>query len=125
MARRFSFFGTLPLAFLLLSGCAFTPEEEPPQGEEAAATTSASQADLQKLYEAPDRAALSCVSTVPLSVRHPFEDIPFYCTAMNIHASVREMYDAGWRIESVNVGPDHRENDVTEMPLTLTLRKLF
>lgn len=106
----------------LIAGCASAPEEKP---VEADAATSASKADLAKLYEAPNRARLSCTSAAPLSVNNAFEAIPFTCPEMNLTATVVEMYDAGWRIESVSVGRDTRENGVTEMPLSITLRKLF
>ncbi len=106
----------------LLAGCATAPEEKPAEADVA---TSASKTELSRLYEAPNRARLSCTSSTPLSVNSPFESIPFRCPELNLTATVVEMYDAGWRIESVNVGRDTRENGVTEMPLSLTLRKLF
>ena len=62
---------------------------------------------------------------VPLSVGNVFETLPLDCPALHITASVIELYDAGWCIESVNIGHDTRENGAAEMPLTVTLRKLF
>lgn len=102
-----------------LTGCATTDTDETDD------LTAAPRADLTKLYEAPNRMRLACVSTVPLSVTNTFETLPLDCPALHITASVIEMYDAGWRIESVNVGQETRENGASEMPVTVTLRKLF
>ncbi len=109
-------------ASALIAGCASAPEEKP---AEADAATSASKTELSRLYEAPNRARISCSSSTPLSVNSPFESIPFTCPELNLTATVVEMYDAGWRIESVSVGRDTRESGVTEMPISITLRKLF
>ena len=103
----------------LLTGCATTDTDETDD------LSAAPRADLTKLYEAPNRMRLACVSTVPLSVTNTFETLPLDCPALHITASVIEMYDAGWRIESVNVGQETRENGASEMPVTVTLRKLF
>lgn len=103
----------------LLTGCATTNSDET---DEISATP---RADLTPLYDAPNRMRLACVSTVPLSVGNAFETLPLDCPALHITASVIELYDAGWRIESVNVGQDTRKNGAAEMPLTVTLRKLF
>ena len=117
------FFRTQLAVFLsisaLLTGCATTDTDETDD------LTAAPRADLTKLYEAPNRMRLACVSTVPLSVTNTFESLPLDCPALHITASVIEMYDAGWRIESVNVGQETRENGASEMPVTVTLRKLF
>ena len=104
----------------LLAGCASAPEDTA-----ADATTAATKNHLSRLYEAPNRTRLSCASTAPLSVNTAFEAIPFVCPAMQLTATVAEMYDAGWRIESVNVGRDTQENGITEIPLSITIRKLF
>ncbi len=109
-------------ASALVTGCATTSEEKPVLTD---ATTSASNTDLAKLYEAPNRMRLSCTSSTPLSVNSPFESLPLTCPEINLTATVVEMYDAGWRIESVNVGRDTLENGVTEIPFSITLRKLF
>ena len=43
-----------------------------------------------------------------------------------VKANVIEMYDAGWRIEAVDVGEDSTSTDgVKAMPLTITIRKIF
>lgn len=110
---------TLGCLGALLTGCATTDSDDTDD------LTAAPRADLTKLYEAPNRMRLACVSTVPLSVTNTFESLPLDCPALHITASVIEMYDAGWRIESVNVGQETRENGASEMPVTVTLRKLF
>lgn len=103
----------------LLTGCAT------PDSDETDDITAAPRADLTRLYEAPNRMRLACVSTAPLSVNNAFETLPLDCPALHTTASVIELYDAGWRIESVNVGQETRENGASEMPVTVTLRKLF
>ena len=82
--------------------------------------------DLSKLYEAPEKLRASCVSEAPLSVHNTFEAIRFDCPQLAVKANVIEMYDAGWRIEAVDVGEDSAGTDgVKAMPLTITIRKIF
>ncbi|MEI3353682.1 MAG: hypothetical protein V8R49_01445 [Duodenibacillus massiliensis] len=69
---------------------------------------------------------MSCVSEAPLSVQNTFEAIRFDCPQLAVKANVIEMYDAGWRIEAVDVGEDSAGTDgVKAMPLTITIRKIF
>lgn len=118
MARRTLFLAALA-TFALLAGCASSPET--PKADVA---TSASKT-LPEYYEAANRTRITCTSATPLSAQAPFESLPFDCPAMRQPATVSEMYDAGWRIESVNVGKETFANGVAQLPLTVTLRKLF
>ena len=66
------------------------------------------------------------LSEAPLSVHNTFEAIRFDCPQLAVKANVIEMYDAGWRIEAVDVGEDSAGTDgVKAMPLTITIRKIF
>lgn len=105
-------------ALLTAAGCS-TPQTP---AEDAAGV----RPDLSKLYEAPEKLRASCVSEAPLSVHNTFEAIRFDCPQLAVKANVIEMYDAGWRIEAVDVGEDSAGTDgVKAMPLTITIRKIF
>ena len=108
--------GAAALAALLTAAGCSTPQT-PAEGVRP---------DLSKLYEAPEKLRVSCVSEAPLSVQNTFEAIRFDCPQLAVKANVIEMYDAGWRIEAVDVGEDSAGTDgVKAMPLTITIRKIF
>lgn len=112
--------GAAALAALLTAAGCSTPQTP---AEDAAAGV---RPDLSKLYEAPEKLRASCVSEAPLSVHNTFEAIRFDCPQLAVKANVIEMYDAGWRIEAVDVGEDSTGTDgVKAMPLTITIRKIF
>lgn len=112
--------GAAALAALLTAAGCSTPQTP---AEDAAAGV---RPDLSKLYEAPEKLRVSCVSEAPLSVQNTFEAIRFDCPQLAVKANVIEMYDAGWRIEAVDVGEDSAGTDgVKAMPLTITIRKIF
>lgn len=112
--------GAAALAALLTAAGCSTPQTP---AEDAAAGV---RPDLSKLYEAPEKLRVSCVSEAPLSVHNTFEAIRFDCPQLAVKANVIEMYDAGWRIEAVDVGEDSTGTDgVKAMPLTITIRKIF
>ncbi len=77
------------------------------------------------LVEAPSRASVTCVSTQPLSAQAPFESLIFRCEQLDTTAPLSDLTDAGWRLESVNVGKQSSLDGVISMPITVTLRKLF
>ena len=111
--------GAAALAALLTAAGCSTPQTP----ADAAAGV---RPDLSKLYEAPEKLRASCVSEAPLSVHNTFEAIRFDCPQLAVKANVIEMYDAGWRIEAVDVGEDSAGTDgVKAMPLTITIRKIF
>ena len=109
-------------ALLTAAGCS-TPQTP---AEDAADAAAGVRPDLSKLYEAPEKLRASCVSEAPLSVHNTFEAIRFDYPQLAVKANVIEMYDAGWRIEAVDVGEDSAGTDgVKAMPLTITIRKIF
>lgn len=117
--------GAAALAALLTAAGCSTPQTP---AEDAADAAAGVRPDLSKLYEAPEKLRVSCVSEAPLSVQNTFEAIRFDCPqlAVKVKANVIEMYDAGWRIEAVDVGEDSAGTDgVKAMPLTITIRKIF
>lgn len=115
--------GAAALAALLTAAGCSTPQTP---AEDAADATAGVRPDLSKLYEAPEKLRASCVSEAPLSVHNTFEAIRFDCPQLAVKANVIEMYDAGWRIEAVDVGEDSAGTDgVKAMPLTITIHKIF
>ena len=108
---RFSLF-IIALSAAVLAGCS-SIEVEP--GSEPS----------QQLTETPSRAVASCVSTKPLSAQDSFESLEFKCEQLDSTSTLSELIDAGWRLESVNVGKQSNLNGVISMPITITIRKLF
>lgn len=108
-------------ACLVLAGCTSTPSIEGQVIEMQRPATR----NLQALMEAPDRKHLSCRSIDPLSAQHALNDIVFACEELDVQATIIEMRDAGWRLVSVDVGSETTRDGVVEMPLTITIIKLF
>jgi len=81
--------------------------------------------DNTLVEETPTRVTATCVSTSPLSALEPFDSLIFTCEELGTTAPLSEMNDAGWRLESVNVGKQSNLNGVISMPITITIRKLF
>lgn len=107
---RFSL-SLIALSAAALAGCStVTVEEDEPS---------------KQLTETPSRVEMSCVSTKPLSAQDSFESLVFKCEQLDAVSSLSELTDAGWRLESVNVGKQSNLNGVISMPITITIRKLF
>ena len=81
--------------------------------------------DSKLVEETPTRVSATCVSTTPLSAEEPFDSLVFTCEDLGTTATLSDMTDAGWRLESVNVGKQSNLNGVISMPITITIRKLF
>ena len=107
----------------LLAGCASTSDS----AIEGVKIDDAQLArDLSALMEAPDRMQLTCTSVDPLSTNTALHDIVFSCPKLQIEATLIEMRDAGWRLMSVDVGAESRDQTgLLNMPLTVEVIKLF
>ena len=120
--KRFRSAALLAAALGILAGCSTTA------GIEGLAIETAGPAparNLTALMEAPDRQQLICRSIDPLSAQHALNDIVFACEELDVQATIIEMRDAGWRLVSVDVGSETTRDGVVEMPLTITIIKLF
>ncbi len=109
-------------AALLVSGCAVQNRIE---GEVIETPSRPQTKNLSALMEAPDRKQITCKSIQPLSAQRALNEMVFACSELDVQATLLEMKDAGWRLVSVDVGSETTHDGVVEMPLTLTLIKLF
>lgn len=110
----------------MLAGCSTTtetPAVPAPQAE--AESEAAAEARLEPLMSAADRSQTTCDSVTPLSVQTALSEMQFHCKALNAKATLIEMYDAGWRLEEVDIGHESNQGGVITMPLKITIRKLF
>ena len=126
MRASFSFrsaIAAVSLSAALLAGCASTGES----AIEGVKIDDAQLArDLSALMEAPDRMQLTCTSIEPLSTKTALHDIVFSCPKLQLEATLIEMRDAGWRLMSIDVGTESRDQTgLLSMPLTVELIKLL
>lgn len=129
MSRLLSF---IALASIALAGCA--PLGGPTALPDDSNTPTAIEADqeagapssLDALLEAPDRQQTTCTSVTPISSQTPLNTIEFACEQLGVTATLPQIRDAGWRMESMEVGQQETQADgLITMPLRITIRKLF
>ena len=51
--------------------------------------------------------------------------VPFNCPDLEISATLNELRDAGWRLESVHMGEEVRINDMFASEVSITVRKAY
>lgn len=112
----------LAAATVLVSGCALQSGIE---GKAIETPSRPETRNLSVLMEAPDRKQITCRSVQPLSAQRALTEMVFTCSELDVQATLIEMHDAGWRLVSVDIGTETTHDGVVEMPLTLTLIKLF
>lgn len=124
MTKRLSFLRSYLAAAcvaLIVSGCAGTSGVT---GDGVAIDPSAN--DLTAFMEAKDRSQTKCTSQTLLSTNNPLADIVFTCPELGAQATLAEMKDAGWRMVGLDIGPEsNATGELVEMPLTITVIKLF
>lgn len=127
MLNRSFFLSLVCLLTLSLSGCgsvdngaadAALAEKDPLEASREAR-------NLPALLDAPNKSVLVCHSTQPLSVHTPFKSILFECTEPQAQATIDELRDAGWRMESADIGKPENIDGVVGMTLQITLKKIF
>jgi hypothetical protein len=51
--------------------------------------------------------------------------IPFNCQTLQVSASLNELRDAGWRLESIDIGNDILVENVHSNEVSITVRKVY
>lgn len=129
--NRFS----LPLVLSLtlssfLVGCAVNQSpkkvhESLPAGELGERAAHAS--GMGPLFDAKYRDLVTCTAQQALSAERPMNEIVFSCGKPNeaFHATLPQMKDAGWGMETIDVGKEFTQDGSICFPLTITIRKLL
>lgn len=128
---RLSLLGSLALVLcILLVGCATNQapkrvHESLPAGE--LGERSAQNPSMGPMFDAKYRDLVTCTSQDALSAERPMNEITFSCGKANgvFTATLPQMKDAGWGMETIDVGKEFTQDGSICFPLTITMRKLL
>ena len=77
------------------------------------------------LLDAPLGNRTVCTAVNPVQGRDVLSVVPFNCPDLEISATLNELRDAGWRLESVHMGEEVRINDMFASEVSITVRKAY
>ena len=77
------------------------------------------------LFDAPLGERAVCTAVNPVEGRDVLSVVPFNCPDLEVSATLNELRDAGWRLESVHMGEDIRVNDTFASDVSITVRKAY
>lgn len=77
------------------------------------------------LLDAPYHSETTCVTERAVTVASRMSDTPFACRDLGVSATLSELRDAGWRVVSLDIGPDSESEKHVGFPVTIMIRKLF
>ena len=77
------------------------------------------------LLDSPVGHRISCQAVRPIQGKDSLSAIPFNCAELQISASLNELRDAGWRLESIDIGNDMLVDNVHASEVTITVRKVY
>lgn len=100
--------GTLLCALIALAGCSSMPTEEP-----------------SVLLDASEQTLASCSSVTSFSVKTPIRTLLFQCPSLGISNTIQGFKDAGWCVESIEIGEPRPGKEAVEMNLKIVIKKLL
>lgn len=77
------------------------------------------------LFDAPLGDRTVCTAVNPVQGNEVLSVVPFNCPDLEISTTLNELRDAGWRLESVQMGEDVRVNDMFASEVSITVRKAY
>lgn len=77
------------------------------------------------LWDAPLGNRTVCTAVNPVQSSDVLSVVPFNCPDLEISATLNELRDAGWRLESVHMGEEVRINDMFASEVSITVRKAY
>lgn len=77
------------------------------------------------LLDAPLGNRTVCTAVNPVQGGDVLSVVPFNCPDLEISATLNELRDAGWRLESVHMGEEVRINDMFASEVSITVRKAY
>lgn len=77
------------------------------------------------LFDAPLGERAVCTAVNPVEGSDVLSVVPFNCPDLEVSATLNELRDAGWRLESVHMGEDIRVNDTFASDVSITVRKAY
>lgn len=77
------------------------------------------------LLDAPLGQRTICTAVRPVQGSDALSVIPFNCPDLDISATLNELRDAGWRLETVYMGEDVKVNDTLASEVSISVRKAY
>ena len=77
------------------------------------------------LYDAPIGQRVTCSALKPLQSQEALSTVPMNCPDINVSASLNELRDAGWRLETINLGAEVKVGDTMASEVDVVVRKIY
>jgi hypothetical protein len=77
------------------------------------------------LFDSPLGHRITCQAVRPLQAKDALSMVPFNCQTLQVSASLNELRDAGWRLESIDIGNDILVENVHSNEVSITVRKVY
>ena len=84
-----------------------------------------SQSFNDPLLDAPVGQRVTCSAIKPMQSQDMLSQVPLNCPEINISATLSELRDAGWRLESVNLGAEVLVNNNLASEVDIVVRKVY
>lgn len=110
---------TAALASAILAGCTSAPSHRSPFEAKA------DRDGLDPLIDAPLRTQAVCKGTGLFSAGMKLGGFSFECPDLDVVATMNELRDAGWRVETIRIGHQEVDSEESGSQLTVTMRKVY
>ena len=90
-----------------------------------AMATGCSNGPSDPLFDAPLGERTICTAVNPVQGNDSLSLVPFNCPDLEISTTLNELRDAGWRLESVQMGEDVKVNETIASEVSITVRKAY
>ena len=94
-------------------------------GLSAAVFTGCTSGPSDPLFDAPLGERTVCTAVNPVQGNDTLSVVPFNCPDLDISTTLNELRDAGWRLETVNMGEDVEVNGTLASEVSITVRKAY
>lgn len=105
LMQKIGLLGLLGLSAALFTGCTSGPSDP--------------------LFDAPLGERTVCTAVNPVQGNDTLSVVPFNCPDLDISTTLNELRDAGWRLETVNMGEDVEVNGTLASEVSITVRKAY
>ncbi len=80
---------------------------------------------LEPLLNAKMQTQTRCSGQRLFSAGETLADFPFECSKLGVTATLNELRDAGWRVESIHVGNQQVKTSASGAPVDITISKVY
>lgn len=77
------------------------------------------------LFDAPLGERTVCTAVNPVKGNDVLSVVPFNCPDLDISTTLNELRDAGWRLETVNMGEEVKDDKELASEVSITVRKAY